>query len=99
MKTLVVINPKRLNNWYSRHAYISTLRSLDWKKVAALTQEGAKYSDFMSNLQDEFQNNNIQFVINRKFPKESSDMSMVTYHLSYLVIVSSSFQIAVFDRS
>ena len=50
--------------------------------MAALTQEGAKYSDFMSILQDEFQNNNIQFVINRKFPKESSDMSMVTidYH-------------------
>ena len=45
--------------------------------MAALTQEGAKYSDFMSYLQDEFQNNNIQFVINRKFPKDSTDMSMV----------------------
>ena len=45
--------------------------------MAALSQEGAKYSDFMSYLQDEFQNNNIQFVINRKFPKDSTDMSMV----------------------
>ena len=53
--------------------------------MAALTQEGAKYSDFMSYLQDEFQNNNIQFIINRKFPKDSTDMSMV----NCLFIISS----------
>lgn len=45
--------------------------------MAALTQDGAKYSDYMSALQDEFQNNVIEFVINRKFPKEATDLSMV----------------------
>jgi hypothetical protein len=52
--------------------------------VAALTQDGAKYSDYMSALQDEFQNNVIEFVINRKFPKEATDLSMVGLnHLIY----------------
>ena len=46
--------------------------------MAALTQDGAKYSDYMSTLQDEFQNNNIEFIMNRKFPKEATDMRMVT---------------------
>ena len=60
-----------------RHAYIATFRKLGWSKVAALTQDGAKYSDYMAALQDEFQNNNIEFVMNRKFTKDATDMSMV----------------------
>ena len=47
--------------------------------MAALTQDGQKYSDYMSSLQDEFQNNGIEFVMNRKFPKEATDMSMVSF--------------------
>jgi hypothetical protein len=62
---------------HARHAYIATLQALGWSKVAALTQDGQKYSDYMSSLQDEFQNNGIEFVMNRKFPKEATDMSMV----------------------
>ena len=62
---------------HARHAYIATLQKLGWSKVAALTQDGQKYSDYMSSLQDEFQNNGIEFVMNRKFPKEATDMSMV----------------------
>ena len=46
--------------------------------MAALTQDGAKYSDYMSELQDKFQKNNIEFIMNRKFPKEATDMRMVT---------------------
>ena len=60
-----------------RFAYIKTLDALGWSKVAALTQDGQKYSDYMSTLQVEFQNNDIEFVMNRKFPKEATDMSMV----------------------
>ena len=64
-------------NSLSRHAYIATLKKLGWSKVAALTQDGQKYSDYMSLMQDEFQNNGIEFIMNRKFPKEATDMSMV----------------------
>ena len=62
---------------HARHAYIATLQKLGWSKVVALTQDGQKYSDYMSSLQDEFQNNDIEFVMNRKFPKEATDLSMV----------------------
>ena len=69
-------SPRTLPN-LSRHAYIATLKKLSWSKVAALTQDGQKYSDYMSLMQDEFQNNGIEFIMNRKFPKEATDMSMV----------------------
>ena len=61
----------------SRHAYVTTLQKLGWRKVAALTQDGAKYSDYMSTLEDEFKSNKMEFIMNRKFPKEAVDMKMV----------------------
>ena len=69
--------PRTYNCLFFRHAYIATLKKLEWSKVAALTQDGARYSDYMSSLQDELQNNGIEFVMNRKFPREATDMSMV----------------------
>ena len=72
-------NSNQHYNSLSRHAYIATLKKLGWSKVAALTQDGQKYSDYMSLMQDEFQNNGIEFIMNRKFPKEATDMSMVIF--------------------
>ena len=50
--------------------------------MAALTQDGAKYSDYMSTLEDEFKNNKMEFIMNRKFPKEAVDMKMVSWKSS-----------------
>ena len=57
---------------------MTALAKLGWRKVAALTQDGAKYSDYMSTLEDEFKNNKMEFIMNRKFPKEAVDMKMVS---------------------
>ena len=61
-----------------RFAYIATMRALGWTKVASLTQDGLKYSDYITTLQDEFQKYDIEFLMNRKFPKQTSDMRMVS---------------------
>ena len=60
-----------------RHAYLAALNKFGWKKVAALTQDGSKYSHYMSSLQDVFQEHGIDFVLNRKFPRDTTDMSLV----------------------
>jgi len=59
-----------------KHAYLAALKKFGWKKVAALTQDGSKYSHYMSSLQDVFQENGIDFVLNRKFPRDTMDMSL-----------------------
>ena len=66
-----------INNSHGRHAYLAALKKFGWKKVAALTQDGSKYSHYMSSLQDVFQENGIDFVLNRKFPRDTMDMSLV----------------------
>jgi hypothetical protein len=36
---------------FGRYAYMETLKKLRWGKVAALTQDGQKYSDYISEMQ------------------------------------------------
>ena len=61
-----------------RHAYLAAMKKFDWRKVASLTQDGSKYSHYMSSLQDVLQQSGIDFVINRKFPRDTKDMSLVS---------------------
>ena len=60
-----------------RYAFTELIRCLGWTKVAAITQDGQKYSDYMSTLQDTLQQQNINFVLNRKFPPNAPDLSLV----------------------
>ena len=61
----------------SRPAFLATLRKFGWKTLATLTQDGSKYSNYMSSLQDDLYKHGIEFIFNRKFPQDTTDMSMV----------------------
>ena len=67
----------------SRYAFTELIRKLGWNKVAAITQDGQKYSDYMSTLQDTFQQHHINFVLNRKFPPNAPDLSPVSNDLPF----------------
>lgn len=60
-----------------RYVYLEIFRKFKWNRVASLTLDGHKYSEYISHLQDHLQTNGINFIMNRKFPTESPDMSMV----------------------
>ena len=62
----------------NRYAYRKTLQQFEWTKVAAMTQEGQKYSDYIEALQDKLQSSGVEFVMNRKFPADATDMTMVS---------------------
>ena len=65
----------------NRYAYRKTLQQFEWTKVAAMTQEGQKYSDYIEALQDKLQSSGVEFVMNRKFPADATDMTMVSKKL------------------
>ena len=44
--------------------------------MASLTQDGHRYSEYISSLQDTLQKNSILFISNRKFQRETTEMSM-----------------------
>ena len=60
----------------SRYAYLQVLKKIGWSHVASLTQDGHRYSEYISSLQDTLQKNSILFISNRKFQRETTEMSM-----------------------
>ena len=59
---------------------MQVFQKLGWSYVASLTQDGHKYSEYISHLQDMLQKNEINFIMNRKFREDftDSDMRMVS---------------------
>jgi len=60
----------------SRFVYLQLFQNLGWEQVAALTEDGQKYTEYISQMQDLFQANDITFVVNRKFPRDREKSSM-----------------------
>ena len=53
-----------------KHVYLQLLQKLGWKRVASLTEDGQKYTEYISYMQDILRDNGIVFVANAKFPRE-----------------------------
>ncbi|CAL8112812.1 unnamed protein product [Orchesella dallaii] len=62
-----------------QHVYLDLFRQLSWTRVASLTEEGQKYAEYVSSLQDLLQENHIAFIANRKFPKDRPALNMSQY--------------------
>ncbi|XP_046676612.1 receptor-type guanylate cyclase gcy-4-like [Homalodisca vitripennis] len=66
------------NNQYQQ-VYLQMLTKLNWRRVAALTEDGQKYTEYLSHLQDLLTSKNYSFVINRKFPAVRDKLAMRSY--------------------
>jgi len=53
-----------------KYVYVQLLRRLGWQRVASLTEDGQKYTEYISYMQDMLRDNSIDFVANVKFPRE-----------------------------
>lgn len=53
-----------------RHVYLKLLQRMRWHRVASLTEDGQKYTEYISYMQDLLGDNGISFVANLKFPRE-----------------------------
>ncbi|CAB3366072.1 Hypothetical predicted protein [Cloeon dipterum] len=62
-----------------KYVYLSLFNQLGWKRVAALTEDGQKYTEYISHMHDYIQQHGIIFVANRKFPRERSEVAMSQY--------------------
>lgn len=59
-----------------KYAYLRVLEKLQWSQVASLTQDGHRYSEYISHLQDLLQEHSINFIMNRKFQSQAPDMGV-----------------------
>ncbi|CAL1269766.1 unnamed protein product [Larinioides sclopetarius] len=66
------------NNQF-RYVYLKLFQKLRYTRVAALTEDGQKYPEYLSYLQDAMQNNGMTFLVNRKFPRDRETGDMTPY--------------------
>lgn len=59
-----------------KHVYLALFKQLGWKRVAALTKDGQKYTEYVTHLETLLAANNITFIANSKFP-EDRDHSLI----------------------
>ncbi|XP_011298958.1 uncharacterized protein [Fopius arisanus] len=64
-----------------RYVYLQLLKSFGWKRVAALTEDGQKYTEYISYMQDLLRDKGIDFIANIKFPRERENNQMTQYLL------------------
>lgn len=63
-------------NQHYKHVYIELFKKYKWKRVAALTEDGQKYTEYISLMLADFQANKIDFIGNNKFSREKRTEDM-----------------------
>lgn len=59
-----------------KQVYLHLFKALGWNRIAALTEDGQKYTEYISSMGDMFQENGISFIANMKFPREREESSL-----------------------
>lgn len=52
-----------------KHVYLKLFKEFQWKRIAALTEDGQKYTEYISHMQELLEDNGIT-ISNTKFPRE-----------------------------
>ena len=53
-----------------KYVYLALLEKFGWQRVAALTEDGQKYTEYLSYMNDLLRDNGVNLIANIKFPRE-----------------------------
>ncbi|XP_065355846.1 receptor-type guanylate cyclase gcy-17-like isoform X2 [Calliphora vicina] len=59
--------------------YTSLMKDFGWNRVAALTEDGQKYTEYISHMEATLKNNNMELIINKKFLNDITHAEMNKY--------------------
>uniref|UniRef100_A0A182WH48 receptor protein-tyrosine kinase n=1 Tax=Anopheles minimus TaxID=112268 RepID=A0A182WH48_9DIPT len=63
------------------HVYAQLLPRLNWHRVAALTEDGQKATEYISYMETLLKEHSIELISNKKFPRDRTDNEMNRYLL------------------
>lgn len=79
-----------------KHVYLELFKKFGWNRVAALTEDGQKYTEYISYMQDMLRDNGIDFIANIKFPRVREDHEMSQVKKKLLFIYSTKILLELF---
>ncbi|KAM7283533.1 atrial natriuretic peptide receptor 2-like [Ixodes scapularis] len=71
------------NHMY-RYLYLKLLDAMNWRRVAALTDDGHKYSEYLNLLHDDMQKRGLTFITNRKVPHDHSTRNATQHRAHFM---------------
>lgn len=76
-----------------KHVYLQMFQELGWKRVAALTEDGQKYTEYIAHMESLLEREGISFISNTKFPRERDMLAMTRVSLinNYLCAILNNF--------
>lgn len=85
----------KIAEYISRYedVYEKLLTKLDWKRLVALTEDGLKYTEYLTVMESNLKKKNIDLMVNKKFTREPSrekqfESFKTVSHLSVITIAS-----------
>lgn len=69
-----------------KHVYLAFLKEMGWNRVAALTEDGQKYTEYISLMHGMLEKQGITFIANTKFPRERDKFAMNRVSIHHLSI-------------
>lgn len=67
---------KNYLNLRYEHVFLRLFQHLKWRRVAALTEDGQKYTEYISHMETTLKKNGIELISNQKFPRYISPEEM-----------------------
>lgn len=61
--------------------FASIFEKLNWKRVAAITEDGQKYTEYITRM--ESNNKNYKMLINRKIPRDAKQQDIIKVNIKY----------------
>lgn len=55
------------------------MKELKWKRIASITEDGQKYTEYLPHLVNLINKHNLTYVANSKFPRSRLNSTMKTY--------------------
>ncbi|KAB0792760.1 hypothetical protein PPYR_14719 [Photinus pyralis] len=62
-----------------KHVYLKMFQAFEWKRVASLTEDGQKYTEYITHMENLLEMEGISFISNTKFPRERDVVVMTRY--------------------
>lgn len=74
--------------------YAKLLAKHDWKRLAALTEDGMKYTQYITNMESTLKEKGIDLIMNKKFTRDSNKERQLEKFKTVSVKTVSHFDIA-----
>lgn len=63
-------------NQQYEYVYLQLMQHLKWSRVAALTEDGQKYTEYISHMETFLKARDIELISNKKFPRSVTSEEM-----------------------